>query len=157
MVANKTQEGTITKLLGLLHDVVSKPVRHLRRPFRCRFEVARAGRRRWSEEGKHGGPVALHAHFPSLIHKTAREVVRAPFVVAGVANALDLKRLGECVAWGSGGRQGAQGSEKYSRLAGLDFSLLFLRVPLTLVHVINDLFTIAPPVLFFFCYFAIFF
>lgn len=61
------------------------------------LESVWAGRGRRGKEGKHSGPVALHAHFPALVYEAAGEVVRAPLLVACVADALDFKRLREGV------------------------------------------------------------
>jgi len=62
-----------------------------------RRRLGKGGRR---EEREQGRPVALHAHLAALVHQAAGEVVRAPLLVARVADALYLERLGKGVSCG---------------------------------------------------------
>lgn len=68
-------------------------------------EVNGAGRGRWGVKGKHGRPVALHAHLSALVDEAAREIVCAPFLVARVTDALDLEGFSESISCGCAGRR----------------------------------------------------
>lgn len=86
----------LTQLFGLLHDVITKPVRGLE----WLFGRWCLGRGRRGEERKHGGPVAHHAHLPALVRDAASEVVGAPLFVTCVSDALYLDRLRKGVPCG---------------------------------------------------------